>query len=145
MIREKLKSSNSLCEWSDNIKNAIIENIQQDDFSMSMVVLGYPHESFNLLQNSLTKRLKDPIFGEYHRWLDNYKNELDNYNLRLEKISEDYRGDGVSEAEKETLNEKYEKIEEEMFKYKLDSEMTNSKLYLSYKKSIIIVEPSNAI
>lgn len=145
MIREKLKSSNSLCEWSDNIKNAIIENIQQDDFSMSMVVLGYSHESLNVLQNALTKRLKDPIFANYHRWLDNYKNELGNFNLKLEKITEDYRSDNISEAEKETLNEEYEKVEEEMLKYKLDSETTNSSLYLSYKKSIIIVEPSNVI
>ena len=98
-----------------------------------------------MLQNALTKRLKDPIFANYHRWLDNYKNELGNFNLKLEKITEDYRSDNISEAEKETLNEEYEKVEEEMLKYKLDSETTNSSLYLSYKKSIIIVEPSNVI
>ena len=59
-------SDPSIENWLPEIERAIIENIQQDDFSMSAVMIG--STSVEPLHKSIAVRLSEPLFGDYMTW-----------------------------------------------------------------------------
>jgi hypothetical protein len=59
-------SSPDKSQWLSSIQQAIIDNIQQDDFSMSLVVIG--NTSPESLQEPISVRLSNKIFSDYMEW-----------------------------------------------------------------------------
>lgn len=59
-------SSPDKSQWLSRIQQAIIDNIQQDDFSMSLVVIG--NTSPESLQVPISVRLSNKIFSDYMEW-----------------------------------------------------------------------------
>lgn len=114
MLRFKLSKSENIEKWSIGIKQAIIDNIQQDDFSMALVSLGT--DSFSTLKSSLTVSLNKEIFQQYGKWREELTATLnqkqDTLNV-LSKQLEDIRKEENIFEEQIVKCEKYrEKIDE---------------------------------
>lgn len=80
MILSVMSGSN-VKQWISKIKDAIIDNIQQDDFSMSAVLIG--NEDYKLLCKSICNRLSKTIFNDYLSWREQERRALDDI---LEKV-----------------------------------------------------------
>ena len=70
-IRRSLLTSTVLDEWLPSIRQAIIDNIQQDDFSMALVEIG--DSNFVTFKGSLTSCLNNVLFDEYYNWRNTNK------------------------------------------------------------------------
>ncbi len=68
MVRSGLKDSDDWDEWSDNMKNAIIQNGKHDDLSLVGIALGVESTSFTDFKQKMQKRLDEPIFNDYYKW-----------------------------------------------------------------------------
>ena len=103
MIRKQLADSKSWEDWCSRIRQAIIDNIQQDDFSMAMVSLGLGVNEFDTLQKLMVKHLDSDIFRNYFEWktsvLDKQKTLRDEISQLNESIEE-------RNAEKESYSSK---------------------------------------
>ena len=72
MLRSQLLNSSDEDNWSEKIKKAIIDNIQQDDFSMSIISLGV--NSFAELKDCLS-HIKGNLFDSYFEWREKVIND----------------------------------------------------------------------
>ena len=86
MIRSQLADSSDKKNWSERIKKAIIENIQQDDFSMSIISLGA--SSFVELKNYLSHIKDNTLFDSYFEWREGVINVTSNYQNKIEECNE---------------------------------------------------------
>ncbi len=82
-IRQCLSTSKLIDEWLPSIKKAIIDNIQQDDFSMALVEIG--ESNFVSFKEKLTSCLHNVLFDEYYSWRNSNKKSQETV---LSKIAE---------------------------------------------------------
>lgn len=86
MLRSQLLNSNDEDNWSDKIKKAIIDNIQQDDFSMSIISLGV--NSFAELKDCLSHIKGNILFDSYFEWRDGIINGIASLQSQIEECNE---------------------------------------------------------
>lgn len=89
MMRKSISEATTENEIMDNIKHAIIENIQQDDFSMAMIAFGY--SNFEQLKASLTKKLTDEesLASSYYTWRNSINHERKQIEDKLKELEEE--------------------------------------------------------
>lgn len=73
MVRHSLINSDSINDWMPGIVDAIIENTQQDDFSMSIVEIGT--RDFEKFKESFAGPLNSELYKEYFVWRDAVKSQ----------------------------------------------------------------------
>lgn len=86
MLRSTLSKSNNFDDWMPLIKKAIIDNIQQDDFSMSIVEIGT--KSFSEFYNKFTDSLNDELFKDYITWKNQVVKEQEDYLFEIARLDE---------------------------------------------------------
>lgn len=86
MLRSQLLNSSDEANWSENIKKAIIENIQQDDFSMSIISVGA--SSFVELKNYLSFTKGNNLFDSYFEWRKGIINGIVSLQNQIEECNE---------------------------------------------------------
>jgi serine/threonine protein phosphatase PrpC len=108
MLRECLKKSDSESNWSSEITKAIIENIQQDDFSMAVVAFGT--NSFISLKESLVPVLHNELYSSYSEWENTLATRVESIQNRIQQQTQ-YITDLVSDSEEKNcrLNNYHEK------------------------------------
>lgn len=138
MLRSQLLNSSDEANWSENIKKAIIENIQQDDFSMSIISLGA--NSFVELKNHLSLTKGNHLFDSYFEWRDGVINGIASLQNQIEECNEQ-----MSEIrdKKEKLKEISKQYDEDldlfMLKWKEQEEIVKK-----YDVNLESIEGSNA-
>lgn len=122
MMRKSILAANSENEIMDYIKQAIIENIQQDDFSMAMIAFGY--SNFNIFKDVLTKKLaNESLATSYYTWRDEIKGKRHQIEGQLEDFTQKLQ----------SLKQELEHLHEE-------DAQENINWYNRYKETITIVK-----
>lgn len=86
MLRSQLLNSNDEEHWSEKIKKAIVDNIQQDDFSMCIISLGV--NSFVELKNCLSHIKSSTLFDSYFKWRNEVINDIESLQEQIDKCNE---------------------------------------------------------
>lgn len=85
-------------QWLPVIRQAIIDNIQQDDFSISLVVIG--DDSHETLSEAVNQRLSDPVFSEYIQWKDSERQAQSELSEKVAELGSQIEGllNGINDA-----------------------------------------------
>lgn len=128
-IRHCLSTSNNLDDYLPSIKNAIIDNIQQDDFSMALVQIGV--EDFTQFKEKLTLCLHNVLFNEYYIWKRSSKQSQDAILSKISEIEDKilYYKNNIDES-----RQKIKKIEEDIEKSAFLSEYEG---YDNFKQKLL--------
>ena len=84
MLRNCLGKSNDCNEYLNNIKEAIIENVQQDDFSISIV--GFGCNSFEDYKSVLSSDADNELIKEYYRWREAIEKQRSSFKAKISDI-----------------------------------------------------------
>lgn len=122
MLRKELLNAQNSADFMGRIKQTIIDNIQQDDFSM--VAFAFGTSSFESLQNSFNIQ-NAPITTEYFKWKRKRGQKLKNYKNKISEIEQ-----------KLAINR------EKMEKLYSDLEKENMEWYAKYKETCVVVSRS---
>lgn len=130
-IRQTLDASKQFDDWMPLIKKAIIDNIQQDDFSMTLVEIG--DTDFNSTKELLTTCLNHDIFKRYYDWKVSSKNTQEKLIADISTIDEMViQSKEEANKAKEAIDEVYadiSKLEESFSKY--------GDQYLKFKEGLL--------
>ena len=135
-IRHTLDASKQFDEWMPLIRKAIIDNIQQDDFSMALIEIG--ETDFVSTKEQLTICLSNDLFKRYYDWKDSYRKNQDTLATKIAQIDENIiKGKeeaGKAKAAIEDIDAAIAKFEELYSKYN-DDEYLKIKDQLLEKKN----------
>ena len=136
-------------QWITKIKDAIIDNIQQDDFSMSAVLIG--NEDCKPLRNHISNRLSKAIFSEYLLWRNQERREqdeiikqVDDYGTRIEEKLERLKDikDSLEDIGQKinSLSNVFESIVNTLQKYSSSDKIPveNEPIYTKLKELLLI-------
>lgn len=84
MLRNSLGKANDCNEYLNNIKEAIIENIQQDDFSIS--IAGFGCKSFEDYKSVLSSDADNELIEEYYRWREGIEKQRSSFKAKISNI-----------------------------------------------------------
>lgn len=129
-IRHSLLTSGDIDEWLPTIRKAIIDNIQQDDFSMALVEIG--DSNFVSFKENLTSCLNNVLFEEYYNWRNSSKKSQETILSNIAEI------DGKINSCKDEIDgtkKTIEKIEGDIDKSAFLSEYEDA--YDSFKKKLL--------
>lgn len=114
MMLESMMKSESPEEWLANIRKAIIDNEQQDDFSMALTVLGC--SNFGTLKSYFSKRFEYDIYKDYGKFIADYtarkKEYADEISASAGKLDKKVSLDMLD------FNDKFDALIENVKKYK---------------------------
>jgi len=135
-IRHALDASKQFDDWMPLIRKAIIDNIQQDDFSMALIEIG--ETDFDSTKEQLTISLNNDLFKRYYDWKNSYRNEQDTLATKIAQIDENIikSKEDASKAKAAigVIEADIAKFEELFSKYN-DDEYLKFKGYLLEKKN----------
>ena len=120
MLRKRIGKSNSQEEYVDNIKKDIIENIQQDDFSISIVGLG--SKVFGDYKRCISFGSNNNLVSEYNKWRKSVQKK---YSYQIGKITD--------------LQTRLEKEKNKLEEMHATEEQKNMWWYAKYKESFSVV------
>ena len=84
LLKDTIKKSNDCNEYLNNIKEAIIENDQQDDFSISIV--GFGCNSFEDYKSVLSSDADNELIKEYYRWREAIEKQRSSFKAKISDI-----------------------------------------------------------
>ena len=120
MLRNCLGNANDCNEYLNNIKEAIIENIQQDDFSIS--IAGFGDNVFEDYKSVLSADANVELIKEYYRWREDVEKQRSDFKSRISDLETQLK---VSREEEERLHS----IEEQK----------NLEWYAKYKETFTVI------
>ncbi len=139
-------------QWISKIKDAIIDNIQQDDFSMSAVLIG--NEDYKPLLRHINNRLSKTIFKEYLSWREKERREqediikqIDNYGTRIEKkldgLKDVKASIGDISQKLNSFNDVFESIVNTLEKYSSNNNIPIENVSIYTKLKELLLEKQN--
>ena len=120
MLRNCLGKANDSNEYLNNIKEAIIDNIQQDDFSISIV--GFGGNAFEDYKSVLSADADVELINEYYRWREDIEKQR-----------------SIIKAQFSDLETKLEECREEEERLHSIEEEKNLEWYAKYKESFTVI------
>lgn len=84
MLRTSLSNANNENEYLENIKQSIIENIQQDDFSISIV--GFGDSDFRHYKSILSSEKDCELITKYYDWRHNIESQETDIKKRISNL-----------------------------------------------------------
>lgn len=120
MLRNCLGKANDCKEYLNNIKEAIIENIQQDDFSIS--IAGFGSTSFDDYKSVLSSDADVELIDEYYKWRKDIENQRSDFKAQISDL--------------ETKLKEYREEEERLHSIE---EQKNLEWYAKYKETFSVV------
>ncbi|MGM9763095.1 MAG: hypothetical protein ACI3ZQ_03635 [Candidatus Cryptobacteroides sp.] len=167
MVRKTLKDADDWKDWSDRMKQAIIDNGQSDDISMVGVAFGVSPTSFDEFKRAMQKRFEHSIFEEFQSWKEDADEKLINLKASekainaiisipqilngldkidsseiVNKIKTEYLPniDITLSPSKEEINAILEKKKSDLDDYQIEIANENNDWYLKYKPFISVIE-----
>lgn len=131
-------SSSQIKEWMPKIKQAIIDNIQQDDFSMSAVLIG--SKDCDSLQSNVRHRLSENIFADYLLWRNNEQEEQNIIRTQIDECGPKIENKLI---ELNKVRNAIEEIINSITKFKLEFEASRKTLLKYSSKSNISIEENS--
>lgn len=120
MLRNCLGKANDCNEYLYNIKEAIIENIQQDDFSIS--IAGFGSTSFDDYKSVLSSDADVELIDDYYRWRKDIEKQRSDFKTQISDL--------------ETKLKEYREEEERLHSIE---EQKNLEWYAKYKETFSVV------
>ncbi len=120
MLRNCLGKANDCNEYLYNIKEAIIENIQQDDFSIS--IAGFGSTSFDDYKSVLSSDADVELIDDYYSWRKDIEKQRSDFKAQISDL--------------ETKLKEYREEEERLHSIE---EQKNLEWYAKYKETFSVV------
>lgn len=130
-IRNTLSLSKQFDGWMPLIKKAIIDNIQQDDFSMALIEIG--DTNFDSTREQLTACLSNDLFKRYYDWRISCNNTQEKLFADIsaieKKINQSREEANKAKDAIEEIDADISKFEESFFKY--------GDIYMNFKEELL--------
>lgn len=130
-----IMSSFQIKQWMPQIKQAIIDNIQQDDFSMSAVLIG--SKNCDSLQSNIFHRLSEDIFADYLSWKNKEQNEQKQICTQINKSSSEIENKLL---EFNKVKDSIKNIKDRITNFKSEFEISRETLLEYFSESDISIE-----